>query len=668
MSHNRLVHGLISALICVTFVLNAGQAAAVPAPGDVHQPARAQSYPDWLTADAASQLAVGIDVLVPWTLPAPFSGLPQISASSGYYSLYWFVGGDAPTLLQIIGTAGGSIPAYSKYDRNVELTANASVNGNTAYHDLTPIYDLVYWQVGNVVYSVESQNSSVDSISLASSLTVLQVPDQGPPPVTGSLTSPDQIGEGEIGNVNVSVNGEGILATDVGVFTANGSASIGVSGDTVVEWQAPQLDQSVTANFSLLDAADGSLINSTPTLVIAQESDPGSDEATADWALACPTIAQNGTTVTLTAEGSGQATLSASDGTLGSGSPAIVLNISGSVDVEFNAPFDGTGTVLLTLANEQEAVATCEIDLTDEEVATVETTELPAGTFPGDGTDLSVGIGEEPTLPAGFGSPIAASPIDPVTHPGDGTGMMEANQVTPPTVAPTVTPTPTLKPGDPTLTPVPTETVAPTLTPTPENPIPTMVPQVTNNGNLVAKEIGPIGGELTSSDLGVRIEVQEGAFEDMTSVTLQPVPDNQVPLQAGLSLVPDSAFDISFAQLNGRAVDLGDNSAKVQVDLGERWRDNATLYQLVNGQATALNGVRTSGSTLEIEIDGPMRLVAGVPAASAASTDRGLVPFVLIALAAVIVLIVAGSVLTSLRGRRLRPVPTRRTSSHRGRL
>jgi hypothetical protein len=246
--------------------------------------------------------------------------------------------------------------------------------------------------------------------------------------------------------------------------------------------------------------------------------------------------------------------------------------------------------------------------------------------------------------------------------------MMEANQVTAPTIPPTVTPTPTLKPGEPTWTPVPTETLEPTLSPTPENPIPTMVPQVSNNGNLVAKEIGPSGGELTNSDFGVRIEVPEGTFEDMTSVTLQPVPDNQVPLQSGLSLVPDSAFDISFAQLNGRAVELGDKSANVQVDLGDRWQDNATLYQLINGQATPLDDVSVSGSTLAIEIDGPMRLVAGVPAASAASSDRGLVPFILIALVAVIVLIVAGSVLTSLRGRRPRTVPTRRTSSNRGRL
>ena len=664
----RLRFGIFLILLSVALAWSSSALGAFPSPPDSGQNGRAQSMPDWLPAESAGQLAVGIDVLVPWSLPAPFSGAPQISANSGYYSLYWFVGGGTPTLLQIIGTAGGTIPAYSKYDRNVQLEANASVNGYTAYHDVTPIYDLVYWQVGNVVYSVESQNSSVDSISVASSLTVLQVPEADPPAVTGSLTSPDQVTEGEIANVNVSVSGDATLTTDVGVFTANGGASIGVSGNTLVEWQAPALDQTVTATFQLLNGADGSVVDSTPTQILAQTDETSANNETEfEWGLTCPTLVQTGTTVTVTAAGSEQATLSASAGTFAGGSPAIVIDLAGSIDIEYAAPSDVGNPVLLTLASGEQAVATCEFALTDEEVTEAEPTELPDGTFNGDGTDLSVGTGKEPALPEGFGSPVAVTPIDPESHPGDGTGITEANQVTAPTVPATPSPTPTLRPGEPTLTPVPTDTPAPTLTPTAENPIPTMVPQVTNNGNLFAKEIGPQGGEL-ATDFGIAIAVPEGTFQDMTSVTLQPVADNQVPLQSGLSLVPDSAYDISFAHLNGRAVELEDGAATVRMDLGERWQDNATLYQLVNGQAMPLDNVQATGSVLEIEIDGPMRLVAGVPTTVAGSSDRGLVPFIILALVAVIVLVVAGSVLTSLRGRRPRTVPTRRASGNRGRF
>jgi hypothetical protein len=71
---------------------------------------------------------------------------------------------------------------------------------------------------------------------------------------------------------------------------------------------------------------------------------------------------------------------------------------------------------------------------------------------------------------------------------------------------------------------------------------------------------------------------------------------------------------------------------------------------------------------LELEISEPMRLVAGVPSAQAAAGSRSLVPFIIIVLIAVILLIVAGSVLTSLRGRRTPTVPIRRNSGSRNRF
>jgi hypothetical protein len=194
-----------------------------------------------------------------------------------------------------------------------------------------------------------------------------------------------------------------------------------------------------------------------------------------------------------------------------------------------------------------------------------------------------------------------------------------------------------------------------------------MVPQVSDNGNLVALEIGPGGDTLTSS-YGVQIQVPAETFTDVTSVTLQPVQDNQVPLQATIRLVPNSAFDVSFALLNGRATDLGDKQATVVVDLGERWTSGATIYELVNGEAVGIGGVKTDGTVLTFEISRPLRFVAGVPAASAAAGSRSLVPFIIIALISVILLIVAVSVLTSLRSRRAPTVVSRRASGSRGRF
>jgi hypothetical protein len=656
---------LLVAVMLLSVVLAAARPGAVrsaPEPRITTQAVAYQTLPDWMPPETAAQLDIGIDVLVPLSIPAPFSGVPQVSASSGYYSLYWFVGGGTPTLLQITGTAGGDIPAYSKYDRNVQLVANASVNGATAYRDLTPIYDLVYWKVGNVVYSVESQNSSVDSLTIANGLTVLAVPASSSPR-TATVFSPDQITAGDVGNVTVSVSGDATLSTDVGYFTANGQSSISVSGDETVEWQAPTLTDPVTATFQVIDPSDGSVLASTPTQIVVSQS------TSTEWGLECPPSGVEGDVVTVTASGSQRATLSASDGSFTGGSPAIVLNLDGSTDVDFTMPFDGGTTARLTLSDGESAVATCEIEVVAEENSepTATATKTPKGVFPGDATDLSIPTGKDPALPKDFGTPTPVATVDPSKLPGDGTGIVEAGQVTPPNVPPTATPTKTPKPGEPTSTPVPTETPVPTLTPTPENPMPTMVPQVGNEGRLVALEMGPAGGSL-NSPYGVQIVVPENTFSDTTSVTLQPVADNQVPLQAGVSLVPESAYEISFAKLNGRGINLGDKEVTVRVDLGERWADGATLFQLVNGQATPLRNVKVDGTALEGKINGPTRVVAGVPTAQIAGGSRSLVPIVIVALVAVILLIVAGSILISLRNRRPRTVATRRTLGSRGRF
>lgn len=669
----RLVIARVIFAAMLLVLLAAGVQPGLVAAAPINQSAKLatlhQVVPDWMPADMVDQLAVGIDVLVPLAIPAPFSGAPQVSASSGYYSLYWFVGGGDPTLLQITGTAGGEIPAYSKYDRNVQLVANASVNGATAYHDVTPIYDLIYWQVGGVVYSVESQQSSVDSLTLANGLALLEKPATADA-LTATVTSPDQVVAGEIGAVSVSASGDATLSTDVGFFTATGESTISVSGDVSVDWQSPPLTEPVTATFQVIDPASGAVVASTPTQILVADQATG-DEASSsvEWGIDCPPSGVEGELVTISVQGPGRATLSASDGAFPGGSPAIVVNLSGSLDLDFTLPTSGTSSVLLTLSDGESAVATCELAVVQEGdlEPTPTRTELPAGVFPGDGTDLSIPTGKEPTLPSDFGTPIIAPTVPPELLQGDGTGIIEARNVTPPAVPPTPTPTRTPKPGEPTWTPVPTDTPAPTHTPTPENPIPTMVPQVGANGRLVALEIGPAGGQLDSS-FGVQIIVPEGTFDDVTSVTVQPVPDNQVPLQTGIRLVPDSAFDISFAQLNGRGVNLGDKNATVRIDLGDRWTDGASVFQLVDGQARQLGGVSASGSVLELEIGEPMRLVAGVPNQQVAATNRSLVPFVIIALIAVIMLLVAGSVLISLRGRRTPTVANRRRSTNRHRF
>jgi hypothetical protein len=131
---------------------------------------------DYISTDAGYALDLGFTVLVPSWIPSPFGGPPSIDAGGGYYSLYWMnVGGD-PTFLQVSGTVGGSLPAGSPYDLNNELFINASVQGYSAIHDVTPAYDAVWWIAGGVLYKVESRNSSTDSLSLANSLIPFAAP------------------------------------------------------------------------------------------------------------------------------------------------------------------------------------------------------------------------------------------------------------------------------------------------------------------------------------------------------------------------------------------------------------------------------------------------------------------------------------------------------------
>jgi hypothetical protein len=179
---------------------------------------RAQNV-DWMNADQAATLDLSFNVMVPNGIPAPFAGSPSMSASSGYYSLYWVNYGGAPTFLQITGEVGGSLPAGSPADLNQQLSINASVQGYEAIHDVTSIYDNVWWIAGGVLYTVSSNNmQSTDSLSLADSLIALQPPVQQelvpvvtptprPPAPTTAPQPEGQVDSGAGGGVVAAVPG-----------------------------------------------------------------------------------------------------------------------------------------------------------------------------------------------------------------------------------------------------------------------------------------------------------------------------------------------------------------------------------------------------------------------------------------------------------------------------
>lgn len=295
---------IIALISAVALVITLWASSAIAAPG--HQTganaSRAQNV-GYLTTGDAQSLDVGIDVLVPASVPAPFGGEPQIQASSGYYSLYWMIPGTPATYLQISGTAGASLPAGSPADLNNQLSINASVRGADAIHDVTSIYDDVWWIEGGVLYEVSSLNmTGADSLGLADSLISLQVPSGGGSSSADTPASGDQSGTGGNGNAgsgngdtsqaSVSVAGtvpSGYQATVVvggaanatlsasdGTFVDTGSNSYAGLSSQSVEWQSPNTAKDETVTFTLSDPNSGATL-ATAQIVVSGTGQSGSN-------------------------------------------------------------------------------------------------------------------------------------------------------------------------------------------------------------------------------------------------------------------------------------------------------------------------------------------------------------------------------------------------------
>lgn len=285
----RRVLGVSIALISVLGLAAAwwsGVTFAAPGQPVMPSTARAQNV-DYLSASDAQALDVGINVLVPSFVPAPFSGEPQIDASSGYYSLYWMIPGSPPTFLQVSGTAGASLPAGSPADLNNQLSVNASVRGADAIHDVTDIYDNVWWIEGGVLYEVSSLNmTGADTMGLAESLISLDIPssdtggdatgEQTPPPTgqadesgnsgndasQASISVADTVPSGDQATVVVGgVNNATLTASD-GAFIDTGSPVYDGIGSQSIQWQSPDTAQDETVTFTLSDPDSGATLAS----------------------------------------------------------------------------------------------------------------------------------------------------------------------------------------------------------------------------------------------------------------------------------------------------------------------------------------------------------------------------------------------------------------------
>jgi hypothetical protein len=469
--------GRILALLLLALLLSVQGAVAAPAPPAVTGPSSANA-PDWLSADSAAQLDLGFPVLVPDYVPGPFGGEPSITAYDGYYSLYWLVPGTPPTYLQITGEVGGSIPDFSYYDRNNQLFVNASVRGYDAYHDLTPVYDRVYWQEGDVVYTVDSLNlSDTDSLSLANSLSPLVVDSSGGNTDAGSstdsgggastgddnapapaLSAPTTVQSG--GTVSLDVSGvtDATLSADAGSFAGSGTDTLNDVGASTVSWQAPATDTDLSVLFILANPSNGDWLATANTTVTAApapdtgttttDTDPASTDSASisppqsSAALACDPTVSAGGNAAITLTGSGNVRVDASSGgwpadpngdfdAAADGGGQLNGALSGGpVNLVWTAPTDGSKRATIAVSDSDgTALATCAISIQADTVSTTSATtnatrESPRiPSFFGDGTGLgNIGVSGKGS---GDGTSIDSALVQHASRdvqPGSGSG------------------------------------------------------------------------------------------------------------------------------------------------------------------------------------------------------------------------------------------------------
>lgn len=640
----------------------------------------AHQLPEWLSSETASRLAVGIEVLVPSYIPAPFAGEPEVQSSDGYYSLYWLIPGAPPTYLRITGTAGGEIPAYSYYDRNVQLEQNDSVMGYPAWHDVTPIYDLVYWQVGDVVYTVESHNMTGDTtMGIANALSSLIVPDTGgeiveEKPASGATPAgqpsdgisvsvigvPSTVASAEIASIGLEGSGDVYLVASDGYFPASGDTGIAVSTGTTVDWQAPTTDADLIVTFGAYRMSDDKLLAEATTTVHGVSAEAAANTITD---VQCPATASASMEARFALSGSGGVTVTSSSGYWPietpntdfqpdmDGGSAISggLGAGGTINLIWMAPDDaGSATISVTDSSGNEVDA-CTIDVVSGSGAGDLGAPKPStdGQAHGDGTGISEANAE-------VVSQVIANPIG---FAGDASGGPEANGPDYGYIDEEAA-----DDGEETVAAVrtPVSSSARTLSESPDSKL----GPASGADGMYAITLGTKGGTLRSP-FGATVIVPEGSLSDQTTVMIKPVDDKVIPQTAGISTVPGTAFDVAFGAADGQASRLQSPALLTIALQSASMSENARIYQIEGNTLKLMPLTDSDAGSISTEIDGLARFVVGVPQSSAVASTSSINPFLigglgLVALASAGLLISRG-----LSRRKPKLIPTRRPSSSR---
>ncbi|HEV2108193.1 MAG TPA: hypothetical protein VGR16_08025 [Thermomicrobiales bacterium] len=663
--------------------------------------------PAWMSAETESLLALDFDVLVPAWLPAPFSDQPRASTTSGYYELYWLITGGAPTFLQITGSVGGDIPDFSWYDRNNELTVNADVGGVPAYRDLTPIYDNVYWEVDNVVYTVSSQGlTDTDSLALANALVLLEQAPPPPPepePEPATISALETVTSGTTLTITVSNGNGATLNASGGTFVDTGTSTYTDLDNATVIWTAPDVVSEESVTFSLTNGSAGDWIAGAATIVIPP--------AAPSLSLSCLPEVSPGEQVVVTAGGAGSVVVEASHGFWPEADPNIDFD-AGAGDSRLSGDIGGSGSVaLLWQAPETTEPVSATITLsgmsgitTASCVVAVTPLEEPNPTDPGPEAPASISTpatssaavitAETPSQSRSDSDGSATSTATPAMGNSMNQQVPRRNRPGRDTSASATTPraTSTLRlpesdgtggAGHPSYVGAPSGVgsgsplVAPTSAPLPPAPRPvlsgvtrsspenitadastpptlTPVPADTASRDMDTVEamIGPEGGML-SHPAGAVLTVPAGVFPSPSRVSLRPVPDSALSDSHDVALVPGTGYDIKVYAVDGQAITRLARAVTLGLALPSGLDpQQATVYSVESNALEAMESVSDDEAMIHASLTHFSRFAAGT-AREEPVLPGWILPWLVIAGSAVVIL-AASAMAGSLQRRRAR--------------
>jgi hypothetical protein len=143
-----------------------------------------------------------------------------------------------------------------------------------------------------------------------------------------------------------------------------------------------------------------------------------------------------------------------------------------------------------------------------------------------------------------------------------------------------------------------------------------------------------------------------------------------LPASSNVNLVAGTGFDVTVALVNGESVDKLGAPATLSITLpDDSANPNLMLYRVAGTRLEPLANVKVDGNTISGSLTKASRIVAGLPAPSAAaSTSRDPMPFILAALGIVVGLMAIFALGSVLLRRRPRTVTPRRGVPSRARI